>query len=320
MMKKLMASLMAGAALTAALPASAQQFPNRQITILVGAPPGGPFDLTARLIGDKLNAQFKVPVVIDNRPGVGGQLSFEALRKSPADGYTLAMGATGLIVLKFMLKSYTLDPVNDFTHIIQVSGAPLVLTANAQQPYKTLAEFISYAKANPGKINFGTLGAALDMDIGVFEQLTGIKLTTVQYKGTAAEQQAVAAGEIGAAFDNFLAAQPFVQAGKTRVLAVVHSKRFPMFGDIPAIGEQVPGFEGTVNWFSVVGPPGMPRDVVMSLNQAINAGIRQPDLKKRLNDGGQEVVGGTPEAIRDLVARETERMTRAAKLIGMQPQ
>jgi tripartite-type tricarboxylate transporter receptor subunit TctC len=313
--------VLAAALVAAAAPfAQAADYPSKQITLIVGAPPGGPFDLTARLLGDKLKDRFNQPVVIENRPGVAGQVAFEAINKAPPDGYTIAMGATGLIILKFMLKSYTIDPVDGYTHIVNISGAPLVLTVNAAQPYKTLAEFLSYAKANPGKVNFGTLGGALDLDIGIFQSLTGTKLTTVQYKGTAAQQQAVATGEVGAAFDNFLAAKPFVEAGKTRVLAVVHSKRFPMFGDIPAIGEQVPNFEGTVNWFSVIGPPKMPREIVTTLNQALNAVIQSPDLKKRLNDGGQEVLGGTPEALRTLVARETERMTRAAKLVGMQPQ
>jgi len=325
-LKKLVASTLLALALpTIALPgltssAAAADYPTKQISLIVGAPPGGPFDLTARLIGDKLNAQFKQAIVIENRPGASGVVGFQAINKAAPDGYTIGMGATGLITLKFMLAAYNVDPVTGYTHIVEVSAAPLVVTVNAAQPYKSLAELIAYLKANPGKVNFGALPGAVAMDVSTFASMLGTTVNPIPYAGSAAQQQAIATGELPVAFDNFLIAKPFVDSGKTRLLGVVSSKRFPMFGDLPAIAEQVPGYEGTVNWFSVIGPPGMQNDVVTTLNRAINTAIREPDLRKRLMDGGQEVVGGSSEELRALVARETERMTKAAKQLGMQPQ
>jgi tripartite-type tricarboxylate transporter receptor subunit TctC len=224
-----------------------------------------------------------------------------------------------MVALKFLSKAYTLDPLRDFTYITQLTTGPLLLLANTQQPFKTLQEFIAHAKANPG-MNFGTAGGTLDLDILTMASMAGFKVTLIPYKGSAPQEIALIANEVPVVLDAYLIAKPNIDSGRARILAVGTPRRFPLHPDVPAIAEAVPGYEASTNWFGIVGPPGMAPDLVAHLNEVFAGIIKQPDIRKRLNDSGLDSVGGTSAEFRALVVRDLERMGKAAQQIGLQPQ
>ena len=305
------------AALLAATTARAQE--NRRLQLIVGVSAGGPVDTVTRMVADKLKDSLNQVVVVENRLGGGTQVSLEAARNAPPDGRLLTVATTGMVALKFVSKAYTLDPLKDFTHIIQLTTGPLLLVANVQQPYRNLSEFIAYARANPG-MNFATAGGTLDLDILTLASMGNFKVTLIPYKGSAPQQVALIANEVGVALDAYLIAKPNIDAGRIRILGVGTPKRFPLHPDSPAIAEVVPGFEASTNWFGIVGPPGMAPELVARFNDAMAAIIKSPDIRKRLNDWGLDAVGGTPAEFRSLVTRDLERMGKAAALSGLQPQ
>ncbi len=301
-------------------PVLAQDFPNKRITLVIGVTPGGPQDTVARLVSDRMKDSLGVPIVVENRPGVGGVLAFEAVRVAQPDGYTLTVSHSGIASAKFLVKSFTADPVKDFTHIGQMTMVPLALVVNAAAPYKTLAEFLAYARANPGKINMGNLSGQYALDIALLQSMANIDVTAVMYAGTAQLEPALASNEVTVAMDIYSGAKPFAEQGRTRFIGVGSLKRFGLLPDIPAIAEAVPGYEATTTWHGLSGPAGIPPAVAARLGNAMRAALQSPDLRKRLNDAGFEVIGGSAEELRGLIGRDLERAGNAAKLAGVKPQ
>jgi tripartite-type tricarboxylate transporter receptor subunit TctC len=296
-----------------------QDFPNRRIQMVVGVPPGGPFDMVARLVADRLKDQWSQPILVENRPGAGTIISMEATRNAPPDGYFLGVAASSLVAAKFTNASYTLDPLKDFSHITQLTAGPLLLVSSANAPFKTLAEFIAHARANPGA-NFGSAGVTLDLDILTLAQMGNFKVTLVPYKGSAQQQLALVANEVPVVLDAYAIARGNIEAGKIRLLAVGTPRRFPLHPDTPAISEVVPGYEASTNWFGIVGPPGMSVELVAKLNDAFSRAVRHPEVRKRLNEGGLDAVGGSPADFRALIERDLVRMAKGAALSGLKPQ
>jgi tripartite-type tricarboxylate transporter receptor subunit TctC len=294
---------------------------NGRMTILVGVPAGGPVDTVARMVAEKLRDKIDRAIVVENRPGANTLISLDATHRAPPDGSTLAIATLALSTLKYTSKSFAYDPLNDFSYITQLTAGPLLLVASTQQPFKTLAEFLAYARAHPG-MNFATagVGSALDMDILSLASMANFKVTLIPYQGSAPEEVALAANEVPAALDAYLSAKPNIDGGRVRILAVGTPKRFPLHPDAPAIAEQVPGYEASTNWFGVVGPPGMPADLTARLSTAFADSIKSPDVRKRLNDTGIDAVGSTPAEFRAFVARDMERIAKAAQVSGIKPQ
>lgn len=313
-------ALLAGLALTGS--ALAQDFPSRRITLMVGYSAGGPADLAARVIADKLRDRFNQPVIIENRPAGAAQASFDATKSAAPDGYVLGLGTLGMITLKLTSKAYTIDPLKDFTYVGQFSSAslPLMLFASANAPFKTAAEFVAYARANPGKMNFGTYATSGELELSTLMVAANVSITKVPYKGSAPMQIALGAGEIDAVIDNFPSAKTHVDAGRARLLAVGSRERLPDFPNVPSISEAVPGYEIAPFWLGLIGPANLPGDIVNRLNEAINTAMRQPDAASRLAPLGQKPAPGSPAEFRALVTRENDRLTKAASMIGLQPQ
>lgn len=312
----LLLSALLGAAV-AALQAQAQPYPNKRITLLIGVPPGGPLDLIPRLIVDRMKDSLGVPIIPENRPGAAAMLSFEAARVAPPDGYTLVVSNAGLIINKVMTKSFTADPLKDFTHIGQMTNSAKVFLAGPNAPYKTLNEFLAYARANPGRINFGTI---YPLDTALLEWAASVKLNLVQYNASVQQMPALAGGVLDAALDVYQISKTFVDQGKARFLAVGTAKRFGLLPDVPAMAEQVPGYQAGSNFFGLSGPAGIPGDIVAKLNATMREAVNAPELKKKLLDQGFDPIGGSPEELRALIARELESGMRAAKLAGITPQ
>lgn len=302
------------------LSAGAQEYPNKGIRVAVGATPGGPLDTVMRLVGDRMKDTLGQPILVDNRPGAGGMISFDVVRSAPPDGYTLLMSHPGLSAAKFMFKAFTADPMKDFTHIGLMTTIPIVVAVNADSPYKSMAEFLAFAKANPGKITMGSLTGPYVMDVALLQALAGIQVTTVQYQGTAQQQVALAAGQIAAATDPYAGAKGFAEQGKTRLIGVGTPKRFGLIPEVPAIAELVPGYEANSNFFGLSGPAGLPPGIVAKLSASLRAALNAPDIKKRLNGIGFDVIASGPEEFREFLARDIERTGKAAALAGITPQ
>jgi len=297
---------------TTAIAATAQAYPNKPIRLVVTFPPGGAPDILARLFADK--AQLGQAVVVDNRPGAGGNIGADQVAKSPADGYTLVMGTVGTHSINGALYSkMPYDMVRDFAPVAHVASAPNLLVVNNDLPVKTVAELVAYMKANPGKLSFGSPGVGTSVHVSgeLFKSLTGTQMVHVPYKGRQFAIPDLVGGSIQVMFDNMPSALPMAKDGKIRALAQTTAKRSPAAPDVPTVGETVPGFEATT-WFAVFAPAGTPREVVLKVNTEMQRVFKLPDVADKLKALGLETWISTPE---ELSAYQAKEITKWAKVV-----
>ena len=288
-----------GAAAAAALilgNAAAQTYPTRPVKVIVPFATGAASDIIARQVFDRVSAAMGQGFVVENRPGAGGTVGSEFVAKATPDGYTLLISTAALPISAGVYKNLRYDS-SAYASVTVMTHSPLAFAANLNFPPKTMKEFIDYAKANPGKVNFGSLGIATSHHL-TGEKLkldAGIDMVHVPYKGSSAAHTDLIGGQIQVMFDNFVALLPQIKAGKVRALAVSSAKRHPLLPDVPSIAEGgVRDFEA-VAWFGVVAPPGTPRDIVAKLNAEVVKALNQPEMKQRLTDGGSLVIGNSPD-------------------------
>src|SRR6185436_11817575 len=297
----------------------AQAYPSKPIRFVVPYPAGGPLDTVARLLGAKVTESTKQPVVVDNKPGAGGNIGAEIVAKSPADGYTILMGAVATHAINPTLyKSVGYDPVNDFALITQVASTPNVLVVNPSVPAGNVKEFVAYAKANPGKLSFGSgsIGSAGHLAGELFKTMAGVDMLHVPYKGAAPAMQDLVAGQVQLMFDNFASANTQVKAGKVKALAVTTAKRSALAPDLPTIAESgLAGFDINT-WFGIFVPAGTPRDVVERLHAEFTRALAMPDVRERLTNLGAEPVGNRPEEFAAYIKAEGEKYARVIKASG----
>ncbi|MEZ5643710.1 MAG: tripartite tricarboxylate transporter substrate binding protein [Burkholderiaceae bacterium] len=312
---------LAAAAAAACLPltASAQDFPNKPITIIVPFSAGGTTDILARVVGQALSVEMGQSVVVDNRAGAGGNIGAGIAAKSPADGYKLFMGTVGTHAINASLyKKLPFDPVKDFAPLTRVANVPNLLVANPAQPFKTVQELIAYAKANPGQVNFGSSGSGSSIHLSgeMFKAMTGVDMVHVPYKGSAPAVNDLLGNQIGIMFDNMPSAIQHVRAGKLRPIAVTTAKRSPELPDVPTIAEAgVPGYEAT-SWFGLFASAGTPAPIVAQLNKALVKVLNQPDVKKQIAAQGGEVVAETPEQFTAFIQAESAKWSKVVKAAG----
>jgi tripartite-type tricarboxylate transporter receptor subunit TctC len=302
------------ATLTAAVPfgAFAQGFPNKPIRLVVTFPPGGAPDTLARIFADK--AQLGQSIVIDNVPGAGGNIGADKVAKSPADGYTLVMATVGTHSINGSLYSkMPYDMVKDFAPVTHVASTPNLLVVNNDLPVKTVAELVTYLKANPNKLSFGSpgIGSSVHVSGELFKSLTGTTMQHVPYKGRQFAIPDLVGGSIQLMFDNMPSALPMAKEGKIRAVAQTGAKRSAAAPDVPTVAETVPGFEAT-SWFAVFAPAGTPRDVVMKLNAEIGRVFKLPDVVDKLKSLGLEPWLTTPE---ELTAYQQKEIAKWAKVV-----
>jgi tripartite-type tricarboxylate transporter receptor subunit TctC len=302
------------ATLTAAVPfgAFAQGFPNKPIRLVVTFPPGGAPDTLARIFADK--AQLGQSIVIDNVPGAGGNIGADKVAKSPADGYTLVMATVGTHSINGSLYSkMPYDMVKDFAPVTHVASTPNLLVVNNDLPVKTVAELVTYMKANPNKLSFGSpgIGSSVHVSGELFKSLTGTTMQHVPYKGRQFAIPDLVGGSIQLMFDNMPSALPMAKEGKIRAVAQTGAKRSAAAPDVPTVAETVPGFEAT-SWFAVFAPAGTPRDVVMKLNAEIGRVFKLPDVVDKLKSLGLEPWLTTPE---ELTAYQQKEIAKWAKVV-----
>ena len=297
----------------AASAAAAQSYPVRPIRLVVPFPAGGATDVLARAIG--LHAQEKLgqPIVIDNKPGAGGGIGSELVAKAEPDGYTLliATGSTHSIGPLINPKTpYNVE--RDFVPIVDVASTTTVMVVPASLPVKNVADFIRLAKAQPGRMNFGSSGngTASHLTGELFKAEAGVFMTHIPYRGTGLVFNDMVAGQIHMLMDNVVTAQPHLKDGKVRLLGVTSLQRLPFLPEVPTLHEQgLKNFEHS-NWFGIYAPRGTPAEVVQKVNAAFNAALKEPELQKRMANLGAVPTGGTPQKMAEIVARETAKWRR----------
>jgi tripartite-type tricarboxylate transporter receptor subunit TctC len=298
--------------------ASAQTYPARPVRIVVGFAAGGTGDLLARLIGQWLSERFGQPIIVDNRPGGGGNISAEAVVRAPPDGYTLLQVGTSHAVNTTLYK-LDFDLTRDIAPVAGIARAHLVMLVHPSFPAKTVPEFIAYAKAHPGKINMASAGSGSSPRLAgeLFKLMTGIEMVHVPYRGGAPAMSDLIAGQVQVMFSN-LPAVEYVRAGQLRALAVTTPERSDEFPDVPTVGEFVPGYEASA-WYGIGAPGGTPADIVDKLNKETNAALADPKIKARLTEFGGTILAGSPVDFGKLIAAETEKWAKVVKFAGLKP-
>jgi len=303
------------AALAVAPVAAQAPYPDHAVRILVPFPPGGPADALARIAADEMARSFGQPVVVENRPGAGGNIGMELGAKAPPDGYTLTLAPTGnLTVAPHLYAKLPYDPAKDYAPITVIAAVPNILIVNPRVPARSLAELIALAKAKPGVVKYSTPGNASSNHVAgaLLESMAGIKLTHVPYKGSGPATIAALGGEVDIVITGIATVTPQWKAGKLKILAIGADKRHPSWPDIPSTGEA--GLQGYYagTWFGVVARTGTPRGIIDKLNREIVAALSAGELKDRLTAIGFDVFTGTPE---EFAAFMKTDMARAAKVI-----
>jgi tripartite-type tricarboxylate transporter receptor subunit TctC len=307
-----------GMACAAAAPAltRAQAYPQRPITIVVAFAAGGNNDLRARQLSMLVGPMLGQSVIVENKPGAAGNIGHAYVARANPDGYTLAIGAMGpLAVNASLYPNLGFDPLKDFTPVVLIEKAPLVLVTRADKPFKSVKDVVQAAKASPGKLSIGNAGAggAHHLSGELFKQAAGIDMIAVPYKGGGPAATALLAGETDMMFEQTYAALPSIQAGKTRALAVTSAHRLPSLPDVPTMTEL--GYPQVVvsNWLGLIGPKGMPADVVAKLNATFNKALAMPDMREKITGPGNEVGGGTPAEFASFIAAENRRWAALVK-------
>ena len=314
--------LAAAATLAVAGTAAAQgAFPSKPINIIVPFSAGGTTDILARIVGQYLGEELGQPVIIDNRPGAGGNIGGMAAARAPADGYTLFMGTVGTHAINAALYSkMPFDPIKDFAPLSRVATVPNLLVANPAQPFKNVKELIAYAKANPGKVNFGSSGSGSSVHLSgeLFKSMTKVDMVHVPYKGSAPAMTDLLGNQISVMFDNMPSAIQHVRSGKLRPLAVTTAKRSRELPDVPTIAEAgVPGYEAT-SWFGMWAPAKTPADVQQKIYTALVKVLKNPAVIKKIEDQGGDVVIDTQAQFDAYIKSEAAKWGKVVKESGAQ--
>lgn len=298
-------SFMATLAATTAVPALGDSWPNRQIKVIVPYPPGGPTDISSRIVLDKVSALLGQPVLFDNKGGASGMLGAEIAKNQAPDGYTFLATTVAMLAITGHLQPIPIDPAKDFVTVARMSTSWMALAVHPSVPANTLAEFVAYVKANPGKVNFGSAG------LGTITQLfgemlnieAGIKMVHVPYKGSAQATQDLLGGQIQAQFDQTVL--PHILAGRLKGLAIINDSRWPQKPEIPTLREQGYGKEGGESWYGLLAPAGTSDPVVAAMAKAIEEAVKSPDVIDKLDKGGAKPTYLGPADMRVQVEKES---------------
>jgi tripartite-type tricarboxylate transporter receptor subunit TctC len=310
----------AAAALCAAQPAFAQSataYPNKPIHIIVTFTSGGAPDILGRLIGDKLSAAWGQTVIVENKPGAGGNIGSDAVAKAEPNGDTFLIASVGMATNQYLYAKLSYDPARDFAPITMIAMVPNLLIVNNQLPVKDTAELVAYARANPGKLTYGSSGIGTSVHLAgeLFQKLTGTKMVHVPYRGTAQATQDLIGGRIDLIFDNITQALPHVRAGSIRGFGITTARRAPTAADFAPIAETVPGFDVS-SWFALFAPAKTPQAVIDKIYTDTKAGLADPGLRAKMDALAAEPVGNTPAELGAFVQTEMKKWGDLIREIG----
>lgn len=312
-----------GVAMVMAAPSLGQEaFPNKPVRLIVPNPPGGSTDVVARIVAEHASLAGQ-QIVVENVPGASGMIGLETAKNAPADGYTIVMATTGLTSSPFLMEAFTLDPVADFTPITALTlSSGLLMSVHESVPANSLEELIAYSKANPDALNFGSPGGTPNLDMPLVQLGTGLELTTIPYQGQAAVLQAIASGEVQLIMDPPWSSKPMLDSGTIKPIVVGTPERIPLVPDVPTFAES--GFEDvsvTTTWFGVVGPKGLPQDIVDTLASALASALENETVLERLGTMGMRPAPATgPEALTEIILNDQIRFAEGARIGGIVPQ
>jgi len=318
MNKWLRAAAAAVAALAFGATASAQTFPSKSVHLLVPYPAGGAVDVLARTLGDAVSKQWGQTVVVENRPGAGGVIASQALASSPPDGYTLIVVASGHATNPFLYPKLPYDTFKDFTPISLLASSPNILLVRADSPFKTLGDVIAQAKAKPGSLSFAHAGNGTSTHLAgeLLKNLAKTDMAAIPYKGGAPAINDLLGGQIPLSFNNGPESVGQIAAGTVRALGVTTAARAPFLPDVPSIGETVPGYDTEV-WWGVLGPAGMPPDIVAKLSRDFVDALNSATVKERLTKLGASSIGSSPQAFDAKIRADYEKWGPIIKAAGI---
>ncbi|HZP79188.1 MAG TPA: tripartite tricarboxylate transporter substrate binding protein [Pseudolabrys sp.] len=294
--------------------AARAEYPDKPIHLLLPFPAGGAVDIVARVMAAKMSADLGKPIVIENKSGAGGIVATEAVAKSTPDGYTLLLTTPNHTINAALRASLPYDTEKDLVPISVIAEVPEVLSSNPQAPFKTFSEFVAYAKANPGKLNYASagIGTLPHVTMELLLRRLDIKVAHVPYRGAAPAMVDLLAGVVQLKMDTYATSHPNVEAGRLRILAIASANRSKLLPDVPTIAELgLPGYEGIL-WIGMMAPKGTPQGVIDKLAAAGKAAAQAPEVRARLERDGVDLVGGTPAEFRDLIARELKQWRELA--------
>jgi tripartite-type tricarboxylate transporter receptor subunit TctC len=296
-------------------------YPERPIRLIVPFAAGGAVDAVARLVGNPLSANLDNPVVIDNRGGAGGIIGMDAVAHAPADGYTLLLSHSGFAAMPGLYRKLPFDPAADFEGVVTAASGIFVLAVNLDAPFKSVAELIGFAKANPGKLSYGSAGPGSTIHLAseFFKRMASVDILHVPYRGAGPALTDLLGGQIQVMFGPAVNILPQARTGKIRALAVTSARRSALAPDLPTVAESLPGFE-VVGWYGLAAPAGTPKPVLAKLNAETNRALKSPDLIEQLRQQGYEPVGGTPEEATAWIKSEVAQWTKVIREAGIEPQ
>jgi tripartite-type tricarboxylate transporter receptor subunit TctC len=307
------AALLFGAGL-----AGAQAYPTKPIRIVTGFAAGGPTDVGARTIGQKLTEAWGQPVIVDARPGASGNIASELVAKSPPDGYTLLLAVFAHAVNPSLYPKLPFDAVRDFAPVIQYASIANLLVVHPSVPAKNVKALVAFARAHPGELSAGSAGVGTSSHLALvlMDAMGGSRVTHVPYKGLAAAHTDVVSGQISLLFDNVVTALPHAKAGRIRMLAVTTLSRWSGIPEVPTMAETLPGYEVN-SWYGLLAPAGTPREIVQRLNAEVAKGLQAPDARARLFSIGAEPLAQRPEAFAAFIRSEVEKWAKVVKTAGI---
>jgi tripartite-type tricarboxylate transporter receptor subunit TctC len=294
--------------------ARAQTYPTRPVRIMVGFPPGGPADILARLIGQRLSEQLGQPFIVENRAGAQGQIATEAVTRAPADGHTLLLVVPGNGIANVLYDKLNFNFIRDTAPVAGISNGPLLMEVSSATPVYTIPEFIAYTKARPGKVNFASPGNGSTIQLcgELFKIMTGVNMVHVPYRGNAPALTDLIAGQVQVMFADTPSSIEHVKTGKLRALAVTTAERSEILPEVPTVSEFLPGFEAS-NWFGVAAPKNTPPEIIDKLNREINVALAEPQMKARLADLGAASLAGSPADFGRFIAAEAEKWSKVIR-------
>jgi len=309
--------LLAGVALAAAAlctPAQAQGYPSKPVNIVVPFAPGGATDIMTRLLAERLSKRLGQPVIVENKPGAGTMIASEFVAKAPADGHTVLMAASSLGIAPSLYSKVNYDPVKSFAPISLVASVVHVLEVHPSVPVKTVGELIAWLKANPGKANYGSVGAGTSthLESELFNTMAGVKMVHVPYKGSAPALTDLVGGSLQVMFDAWASSGPFVKDGKTRLLAVTTAQRSKILPDVPTVAESgLPGYEA-MPWLGLLAPAGTPDAVVKKFHDELIEVLKEQPVQEKFHSLGLDIIGNNPQEFAEFIKKD---ITKWAKVI-----
>ncbi len=301
--------------------AFSQTYPNKPIRVIIPASPGDSCDILTRLIAPKIGERLGQQLIVDNRPGAAGQLGLTLLMKAPPDGYTLACGQGGnMVIVPLSYQKVAYDTFKDFTPVSLMVSNFVALVVHPSVPFRNVKDLIVYAKENPGKLAFGSTGegAFIHFSTEMLRTQAGFTYLHVPYKSVSAIYSEILGGRIDAVISSYISLQPHIAAGRLRLLGIARATRAPNYPDLPTIAETLPGYSSG-GWFGMIAPAGAPREIVMLLNAEVNRAMAQPDVREKLVTFGLEIHNDPPEFFTEAIRRDFEKWGKVVRDIGFKP-